>query len=150
MTGVEPDTSPAVLAHRVREARRSDAPRVRALQTLLSEPSPRLLTYGLGPGTLLVTPDDGDNPVGYLLAVSGPETHVAELVVAPAHRREGRASALLDALFAILPTGHRVTLAVRPDNEGALSLYESVGFERVGREDGFYTDGPALVLARRV
>ena len=90
-------------------------------------------------------------PVGYVLATTGPETaHVAELVVAPAHRREGRGRRLLTAALARLrETGAaRVELAVAPDNDAARRLYESVGFEESRREEGYYEDGPAVLMAR--
>lgn len=152
----------------VRPARPADEPALRRLQSHLAEPSPDLLSYALAAGDALVS-TAGGAPAGYLLAIVGdaaaldpPDAraggdadrtggaHVAELVVAPARRREGRATALLGALFDRLAPGERVTLAVAPDNAPALSLYGSLGFERIGREDGYFDGGPALVLAREV
>ncbi|MFB6281851.1 MAG: GNAT family N-acetyltransferase [Haloferacaceae archaeon] len=72
--------------------------------------------------------------------------HLAELVVAPAFRREGRATALLDRLLAV--ADGPVTVAVRADNDPALALYRSRGFERVGRREGYFASGPALWLVR--
>ncbi|MFB6159790.1 MAG: GNAT family N-acetyltransferase [Haloferacaceae archaeon] len=82
---------------------------------------------------------DGDAPEGGEAAA-----HLAELVVAPDRRRRGHGGALLDALLA---RADRVTVRVAPDNEAALALYRSRGFERVGREPDAFADGPALVLA---
>ncbi len=116
-------------------------------------------------------PDSPDDPVGYLLPIRtdgvaggghapavgdgasaprrrGQEVHVAELVVAPAHRRAGHATALLDALFASLEPGTRVTLAVAPDNDPALALYDRYGFEQFDRREDFFDDGPALLFER--
>ncbi|MFB6303588.1 MAG: GNAT family N-acetyltransferase [Haloferacaceae archaeon] len=73
--------------------------------------------------------------------------HLAELVVAPDHRREGRASELLDGLIAA--TDGPVTVAVAPENEAALSLYRGRGFERVERREDYFASGPALWLVRR-
>jgi ribosomal-protein-alanine N-acetyltransferase len=96
--------------------------------------------------------------VGYLLAVRGDPTHVAEVAVAPDHRREGHARALLDRLFATVVERHgednedlhRVRLAVEPDNDAALELYRSAGFT-VARRDPNYLDGdPALLLVKSV
>jgi ribosomal-protein-alanine N-acetyltransferase len=86
--------------------------------------------------------------VGYLLAVPGDEgVHVAELVVDPGHRREGRASALLRALFE--RAGDRaVTIAVAPENEAARACYEAVGFEVRERNPAYFDGDPALVLVR--
>ena len=66
------------------------------------------------------------------------EAHLAELVVHPAHRREGRARALLSAVIAEQEPGTRVTLTVAVDNDPARSLYESVGFEAIGRQPEFF------------
>ncbi|RDI72345.1 GNAT family N-acetyltransferase [Halopelagius longus] len=138
----------------VRPARPSDRAALSRLQSHLPEPSPSLLAAGNEVGTLLVSTDgDGpaDRPVGYLLAVDSADGgHVAELVVAPAHRREGRASELLTAYLRERPAGTRVTLTVAPDNEAARSLYEAHGFEVAGRRRDFFESGDAVVYERTV
>jgi ribosomal-protein-alanine N-acetyltransferase len=150
---------------------------LRRLQNLLAEPSPELLSFGLRAGTVLVTTADDsdvspstvtspsstpatvappsstsatDVPVGYLLPIEGTGMHVAELVVAPAARREGRASALLATLLARLPDGERVTLSVAASNQAAQSLYRSFGFEQIGTSDTLYEDEQALLFERIV
>ncbi|MFC7115982.1 GNAT family N-acetyltransferase [Natronoarchaeum sp. GCM10025703] len=82
-------------------------------------------------------------------APRGESAYLAELVVAPDARREGRASALLAATMARLPD--RVTtlsLAVSPDNDAARSLYEDAGFHVVDVDPEYYDGDPALLLAR--
>ena len=177
-----PPNSPG--RERVRPATRADAPAVRALQSLLSEPTPRLLAVGLTAGDVLVStaptaglerdaPSDGSAyaPVGYLLPIGGggaggdtdegatdaldsdvPDggaVHVAELAVAPARRREGRASELLRALCRRLPPDARVTLTVESSNRAARACYESVGFEATDRWADYFESGPAVVYERR-
>lgn len=145
----------------VRPARPFDRSALASLQSHLAEPSPSLLDASVasddeggagGVGTLLVSADGPtDRPVGYLLAVDSPaEGRVAELVVAPARRREGRASALLTAYLRERPPGTRVTLTVAPDNEAARSLYEAHGFEVAGRRREFFESGDAVVYERPV
>jgi len=132
----------------VRAARPSDADRIRELQAFLRRPNPDLLEYGLAVGSALVSVADG-RPVGYLLPVDAPNrtgVHVAELVVDPDHRREGRARGLLSA--AIEDANGPVTLQAHPDNDGALALYDGLGFEVVDRRPDAYADGDALVLRR--
>ncbi|MEZ3114623.1 GNAT family N-acetyltransferase [Halobaculum sp. MBLA0147] len=138
----------------LREGRPPDESALLALQSHLAEPSPALLRHGLRTGSVVVSvPDDPEEtsgrvaraPVGYVLPVVGDDVHVAELVVDPAYRREGRARRLLARVLA--STDRRVTLLVHPDNDGARTLYDEVGFERVGRRPGFYDDADALVMA---
>lgn len=162
----------------IRRANPSDGPALERLQSRLPRPSPDLLAAALSDPTtsdpsasalaafdVFVAVDrETGSVVGYLLSVRGDPTHVAELVVDPAHRRQGHGRALLDTLFATVAarhvedvgsdTGrddpHRVRLAVEPDNDAALGLYRSVGFS-VARRDPDYFDGdPALLLERPV
>jgi ribosomal-protein-alanine N-acetyltransferase len=131
----------------IRVATAADAAALSRLQSLLPSATPDLLSVALSTGDVLVSEAD-DVPVGYVLTVPGGEAatvHVAELVVAPAHRREGRASALLDA---VARQADRVTLTVDPDNEAARSCYRACGFERVAKLEGYFEDGPALFLVR--
>ena len=130
---------------RVRPGRPAEEPALRALQAHLREPSPALLDHGLRTGDVLVSVADG-TPVGYVLPVGDGDVHVAELVVHPDHRREGRAAELLCRVLA--DADGTVTLLVAPDNDAALELYRSLGFRTTGRKPGFYDDGDALVLAR--
>ncbi|WP_311170447.1 GNAT family N-acetyltransferase [Halobellus ordinarius] len=128
----------------IRPVRRDDLPTLATLQSYLSSPSPDLLDAVPAVGTCLVAVDDreAERPIGYLLAVDGEDTHLAELVVHPEHRREGHGRELLSAFLAEQDSGTRVTLAVAVDNEPARSLYESVGFEPIGYNEGFYeSDG---------
>jgi len=135
----------------IRPAIPADRPVLVSLQSYLPEPSPGLLDGALDetaltPATALVSVD-GTDPLGYLLAVPGDgTTYVAELVVAPDHRREGRAKALLSACA---EDGSSLTVTVAPDNGAARALYEDCGFENVRRLPDFFDDGPALLYRRR-
>lgn len=151
--GSEPESTPDPGAsgdeRPVRRATSSDRSALVALQRHLPERSPDLLDYGIVVGDVLVA-TEADVPVGYLLPVRGDGAHVAELAVAPEHRREGRATALLDALFDSLPAGAAVTVAVSPDNGAALALYEGRGFAVEAEREGYFASGPALLLSRTV
>ena len=130
----------------------ADAATLAALQSHLAAPSPRLLATYAAVGTCLVSvgdaggvaPAPGTSPVGYVLAVGDADAYVAELVVHPDHRREGRGRALLRAVVARRDPGARVTLTVAADNDPARSLYESVGFRAVDRRSGFYGSVPGV------
>lgn len=136
----------------IRPGRPVDAAALARLQSHLPRPSPRLLEAALdspadGPSPVVaLVSTAGDVPVGYLLAAPGDgTTYVAELVVAPAHRREGRARALLTRAAR---DADRLTVTVDPGNQAALSLYRDCGFERVRRLPDFFDGDPAVLLER--
>lgn len=137
----------------IRPATPADRGPLTRLQSRLPEPSPDLLDAALDdaaptPAALVSTADgEGGTPVAFLLAVAGDgTTYVAELVVAPAHRREGRARALLAACAE--RTDDALTVTVAPDNEAARALYRDCGFEKRERLPDFF-DGGAAIRYRR-
>ena len=80
---------------------------------------------------------------GYLcLWEIGREIHITNLAVDPARRRRGLARLLLGSVLedARSRTLDMVFLEVRPTNEEALKLYESLGFRVIGRRKGYYFD----------
>ena len=74
------------------------------------------------------------------------------VAVAPEHRRQGIATALLERLFEVTPSDQRrgYTLEVRVSNADAIRLYERLGFESRGVRRGYYTDNreDALIMWR--
>lgn len=156
--------------HPVRPARPAEFDAIERLQALLAEPSPSLLAAAFDERSttsvesvesvdensqtaesptgrtfrLFVSPDETDAPVGYLLAIEGTETHVAELAVDPQHRREGRARVLLAAT--IDASEPPLTVNVAADNAAARALYRSVGFTEESRSAGRFESGDGLTL----
>ena len=77
--------------------------------------------------------------------------HVMNVAVDPSARRQGIATALLERLFELTASDRRgYTLEVRVSNEGAIDLYERLGFRRRGIRRGYYTDNreDALIMWR--
>ena len=76
--------------------------------------------------------------------------HVMNVAVDPDERRHGVATMLLDRLFELTAGDERrgYTLEVRVSNEGAIRLYERVGFRGRGLRRGYYTDNreDALIM----
>jgi ribosomal-protein-alanine N-acetyltransferase len=133
---------------RVRPGRPADLDALAPAQAALADPAPALLAGALthdGPATVLVAV--ADRPVGYLLAVPGPEAvYVPEIAVRPDRQREGHGSALLAALLG--RTDRTVCLTVAVENESARRFYERHGFEVRERVADRFESGDGLVLVR--
>jgi [ribosomal protein S18]-alanine N-acetyltransferase len=97
--------------------------------------------------------DAGGTLVGYAIVSRYVDAwHVMNIAVAPSHRRRGVASTLLDRLFVLTAGDSRrgYTLEVRVSNQGAIRLYEQLGFKSRGIRRGYYTDNreDALIMWR--
>ena len=95
--------------------------------------------------------DAGGALVGYLIISRYVDAwHIMNVAVAPAYRRKGIATRLLDELFRLTAGDPRrgYTLEVRISNAGAIALYERLGFQPTGVRRGYYTDNreDALVM----
>ena len=77
--------------------------------------------------------------------------HIMNVSVDPDFRRQGIATAMLDALFERVgdPDG-QFTLEVRRSNTGAYALYEALGFKAAGIRRRYYADNgeDAIVMWR--
>ena len=140
----------------IRPATAADRPVLRALQRYLPEPAPELLEPAAGAGFLVSTAGerararegvDPDVAVGYLCWLPGETVYVAELVVAPAFRRQGRARRLFETLLDSLESGTTVRLQVAAAAEPAQRLYRDLGFEVVDRDVDAYESGAGLWMA---
>jgi [ribosomal protein S18]-alanine N-acetyltransferase len=89
--------------------------------------------------------------IGYIIVSRYVDAwHVMNVAVEPAERRHGVGTMLLDRLFELTTGDERrgYTLEVRVSNEGAIRLYERVGFHGRGVRRGYYTDNreDALIM----
>jgi len=127
----------------------------RAFDTSWSAPDIARLMQIMG-GFALISLDDAGAITGFILARSmAREAEILTLAIAPWARRQGVASALVEAAAAeaLVRDADSLFLEVASDNPAALALYERAGFERVGQRRAYYmrTGGPsmdALVLRR--
>ncbi len=91
-------------------------------------------------------------PVGVItVSVTGELAELLRLVVAPAHRRTGIGTQLVDAgLQSARQAGARAAmLEVGYDNEPAIALYQAMGFEQLRVRESYYgPDRHALILKR--
>ena len=99
----------------------------------------------------LVARADGDLAGYAVVSLAGDIAELQRIAVAPARRRTGVASSLIDALLeeAATTEADRVLLEVREDNEAALGLYAQSGFVEVDRRPRYYRDGAAAVVMLR-
>ncbi len=79
--------------------------------------------------------------IGYgLLSIAAEEAHVLNVCIAPERQSRGYGRQLLRALVrhAREADACRVFLEVRPSNPAAIALYESEGFNEIGRRPRYY------------
>jgi ribosomal-protein-alanine N-acetyltransferase len=80
------------------------------------------------------------------------ELHINTLAVAPAARRQGLATTLLEHVLgeAVEAGATRATLEVRASNLAAINLYERLGFHVAARRPNYYTkpEEDGLILWR--
>jgi ribosomal-protein-alanine N-acetyltransferase len=105
------------------------------------------------PSSISLGAFEGEELLGYLIVSRYVDAwHVMNVAVAPAQRRRGLARSLLQALFDLTVDDSRrgYTLEVRVSNEGAIKLYERLGFRSSGTRRGYYTDNreDALIMWR--
>jgi ribosomal protein S18 acetylase RimI-like enzyme len=76
--------------------------------------------------------------------------HIFTLETLSTHRRKGIAEKLLSELETLFVERGAVEsrLEVREDNAAAISLYEKLGYKRVGRLEGYYGKAPGLYLKK--
>jgi ribosomal-protein-alanine N-acetyltransferase len=97
--------------------------------------------------------EDTGELLGYLIVSRYVDAwHVMNIAVDPNRRRAGVATMLLERLFELTGGDGRrgYTLEVRVSNQGAIDLYQRVGFQPRGIRRGYYTDNreDALIMWR--
>ncbi|HSF05765.1 MAG TPA: ribosomal protein S18-alanine N-acetyltransferase [Methylomirabilota bacterium] len=86
---------------------------------------------------------EAERIVGYICVWEvADEMHITNIAVHPAFRRRGIGRGLLGSVLedARRRATRLVVLEVRPSNNEARALYESLGFQVVGRRRGYYYD----------
>lgn len=86
---------------------------------------------------------------GYCVRSDG-SVYISNVVVAPGKQRQGLGRAAMVFVLGKNMNAPRFDLVTHPDNERALGLYLSLGFQVESRSENHFGDGePRLVLARR-
>lgn len=97
----------------------------------------------------LVADVDGEVVGHAVTSIAGDIAELQRIAVAPGHRRQGIAAALLASVVDVArrTDADRLLLEVREDNRGALSFYADQGFVEIDRRPRYYADGaPAVVM----
>lgn len=105
------------------------------------------------PRSVFMVAEEDLSVLAYAAAwVVGDEAQVLTVAVHPGAVRRGLARKTVNGLLdeALKSGCRKATLEVSEANEGARRLYESIGFQAVGRRPGFYPDGTAAVLMDKV
>lgn len=85
--------------------------------------------------------DMGGMVAGYgLLSVAAGEAHVLNVCVDPDCQGHGHGRRLMNRLVELARwhRAERIFLEVRPSNPGAIALYDSMGFNEIGRRPRYY------------
>lgn len=93
----------------------------------------------------------GEKIVGYALGrVVADESELMKICVLPEWRRQGIAEKMLCALLEKMREkgAEACFLEVRSKNRAAISLYEKLGFEKIGLRKNYYGDDDAVVMKR--
>ena len=101
------------------------------------------------PGSIFLIAEFSGPAIAYFIGrVCEGELQVLSLSVSPRHLRRGGAERLLTEAFlkARLKGCARATLEVSERNLPALSLYQKLGFQIVGKRAKFYNDGSSAFL----
>lgn len=143
---------------RIRTAQGSDIHGLlRVENECFDQTSPHLLIQLCGrTETLLVCEDENEGDIaGYALGVltNSTDARVMSLGVRKAYRRQGIGRSLMEELLDVFRDKDisNVELEVRVSNTAAQDLYESLGFTKEGRHDGYYSDGEdAYVMQKKL
>jgi ribosomal-protein-alanine N-acetyltransferase len=109
-------------------------------------------SFAEAPGALTVLAEAADELVGFcLVQIEGKVGYVITLDVAAAWRRRGLARRMMEDLEARVRAagGAAMALHVYTENAEAMRFYESMGYGRVGRVEGFYGRGLDALLYRK-
>lgn len=79
--------------------------------------------------------------IGYgVLSVAAGEAHVLNVCIAPEAQRAGHGGRLMQRLIDLARwhRAERIFLEVRPSNRRAIGLYETLGFNEIGKRPNYY------------
>ena len=97
--------------------------------------------------------EEGGQVCGYgCLIVLFEDAELANIAVAPTHRKQGVGKLLMEKMHDYAKTlgAERMLLEVRVSNESAIGLYQKYGYERYGIRKNYYADGEDAYLMQKL
>lgn len=143
---------------RIRPAERSDAEAIVALEAESFQSASwgaKAVADGVADRharVIVAAPEEGAPPAGFAFwRRAGDEAEILSIGVARRMRRMGCARALLEAIIAAARADGVRTLYLEVDvaNAAATILYQSLGFEKIGRRKRYYRNGGDALVMRR-
>lgn len=150
----QPPASPQPTVPRLRRMRWWDIDRVAELDTVLFGPdtwTPEFFWSQLASpvARMTIAVEVGDGLCGYVgVSVAGPQADILTIGTAPSAQGRGLGRRLLShAADCARDAGAEVLhLDVAADNTAALGLYQSFGFDELGRRPAYYAGADAIVM----
>ena len=144
---------------KIRPATLADLPALMAIERKAdtaahwSQAKYREMFSGSAPKRLALVAEDGHLIQGFLVARAiADEWEIENVVVAPAARRNGLGTALIEECLRLArqQNAGAIFLEVRESNQPARSLYEKMGFRVSGRRPRYYENPPEDALVYRL
>lgn len=86
--------------------------------------------------------------ISYEIKAEG-HAYLSDLIIDPEYQGQGLGREALTRVLKELDHNERIDLVTHPENDSALQLYTSLGFQVESRKEDYYGDGePRLVLVR--
>ncbi len=100
----------------------------------------------------IITAETGDKTVGFACFQHFlDECHILNVAVLPQYRKQGIGHQLMEWMLRCLEGARDFFLEVRENNSSAISLYESMGFQIIGKRKKYYRDREtALVMHKKI
>ncbi len=77
------------------------------------------------------------------------ECHILNIAVLPEFRKQGIGQQLMKWILTEMKNAQEFYLEVRKSNRPAISLYERLGFQQMGKRQSYYQDGETAIVMHK-
>ncbi|NOZ12259.1 MAG: ribosomal protein S18-alanine N-acetyltransferase [Acidobacteria bacterium] len=111
--------------------------------------SPAMFTVSGTEGIILAENPDG-TAVGFAcFQYFLNECHILNIAVLPEFRKQGIGQQLMEWMLTELKNAQEFYLEVRENNRAAISLYQALGFQPIGKRRSYYQDGETAIVMHK-